>query len=1042
MGLHKTDGIYEEIVSDALNKELAQIDENAKYIEKIDPQEAPSILAEYMSKIIKHRLMMLQETTDDLTEQINLVNKLIEVVADDATDFVDDKVSNRGEQLKALLVDNSITKVTERKASDLVRPVTSVADTSLFTGAVREPNLSSELNKEIASCDRIDMMVSFIRWSGVVLILDELRRFTESGKKLRIITTSYMGATELRAIEELSKLPNTEIKVSFDGDRTRLHAKVYIFHRNSGYSTAYVGSSNLTAPAMTSGCEWNVKITKQDLTEVFSKIEASYEGYWNSKDFDMYSSEKKELLNEALQRSGKKDKSSIKRNFYFDVYPYPYQQDILDKLEAEREIRGSYRNLICAATGTGKTIISAFDYKRQCKNEKKRLKLLFVAHRKEIIEQSIECYREVLKDSEFADVFYSGKDPKQLNYLFASVDILNSRNFTELPPDYYEYIVLDECHHLAAESYKSLFDYFKPKYFIGLTATPERMDGKSILPYFNNKLAAEIRLPEAINRKLLCPFQYFGVADSVDLSTIRWTRSGYDKSELENVYVLSRAIADKRSKLIINSIYKYVADIENVKGLVFCVSVAHAIYMSERLNEFGIAATFLTGESGDHERSSAKERLQNGQLKLICVVDLYNEGVDIKEINTVLFLRPTESLTVFLQQLGRGLRLADGKDCLTVLDFIGQANKKYSFENKYASLLQKNNQGMKREVEAEFPHLPRGCYIKLEKKAKEIILSSIRNTLNGKVGVVSKISTFAEETGQKFSLREFLDYYTMQPKMIYTHKITTTEIVSGVGENSDQAMWKKMFRLSSVDSAEFLMYIFKNLENIENILSMELTEKELYYWKMLYATFIDDYMPKNNEDVKRKLKKYWKDNACYIPEIMELVQYNYDYVDIIEKPSNLPFENILNVYATYTRSQALALLDYWKTSSEGVTRVKEKKTTCLFITLNKGNNYYSPTTTYRDYSINDKLFHWQSQNSTSPNTSVGQRYIYHGEQKENILLFVREQKDDIYGSVPFMFLGKANFVSYEGEKPMNIIWELENKIPAKFLEVTDKLGIG
>lgn len=445
MRLHKTDGIYEEVVSDSLNKQLASIDENLKYTEKIDPEEAPAILAEYTSKIIKQRLQMLQETKGELSEQIKLVNKLIEVVADDAADIMDEKVADQGEQLKALLLDNPITKVTKRKASDLIRPATSVADTSLFTGAGREPNMSSEINKEIASCDRIDMMVSFIRWSGVVLILDELRRFVESGKKLRVITTSYMGATELRAIEELSKLPNTEIKVSFDGDRTRLHAKVYIFHRESGYSTAYVGSSNLTAPAMTSGCEWNVKVTKSDLPEVFSKIEASYSGYWNSKEFEDYSEEKREALKEALSRSGKRDRGvGVKRSFYFDIYPYPYQQAILDKLEAERNIRNSYRNLICAATGTGKTLISAFDYRKQCEIKKKRLKLLFVAHRREILEQSLECYREVLKDSEFGDVFYSGQEPEQVDFLFASVDILNSRKFTELDSNYYDYIVLDD----------------------------------------------------------------------------------------------------------------------------------------------------------------------------------------------------------------------------------------------------------------------------------------------------------------------------------------------------------------------------------------------------------------------------------------------------------------------------------------------------------------------------------------------------------------------------------------------------------------------
>lgn len=222
-------------------------------------------------------------------------------------------------------------------------------------------------------------------------------------------------------------------------------------------------------------------------------------------------------------------------------------------------------------------------------------------------------------------------------------------------------------------------------------------------------------------------------------------------------------------------------------------------------------------------------------------------------------------------------------------------------------------------------------------------------------------------------------------------------------------------------------------------------DPELYYFKFLklaYATFIDNCAPKNNEDVLTTLNTYFNNNIEYIPEIIDVLCYNFEHIDFIEKNSGLPYENALNVYSTYTRAQALALLDYWKTSSEGVTRVKDKKTTCLFVTLNKGNNYYSPSTAYHDYSINEELFHWQSQNATAANTSVGQRYIHHEEQKENILLFVREQKDDNYGSVPFVFLGKAKYVSHQGDKPMSIVWRLENKIPAKFLEVTDKLGIG
>lgn len=1040
-------GLYEELISNQLNEKLDGIKDDLKYSQKIDKLEFASVLSDYVATILKRKLLLMQEQKVSRKDQIAFVNKLIENISLNNDKPESDKVFDEGQQLRALLADDQLAKVTGLKAKDLPRPVTSISETSLFTGATREPNMGSELNKEIASCDKIDMIVSFIRWSGVVQIIDELRHFTENGKRLRIITTSYMGATELGAIEALAKLPNTEIKISYDVDRTRLHAKAYIFYRDTGFSTAYVGSSNLTAPAMKSGCEWNVKVTKKDLPEVFSKIEASFDGYWNSQEYTLYTNDKKSVLKEALEKHQKKSTNTASAgNYFFDIVPYPYQQAILDKLEAERKVRCFSKNLICAATGTGKTIISAFDYKKQCELNRRRLRLLFVAHRKEILEQSIECFRGVLKDSEFADVFYGNQEPSQINYLFASIDMLNSRKFVEMPANQYEYIVLDECHHIAAKSYKAIFDHFTPMIFVGLTATPERMDGESILPYFDGHIAAEIRLPEAIDRKLLCPFQYFGVSDNADLSSLKWTQVGYDKSELENVYVFDKEVAYRRVRLIINSINKYICDISSAKGLAFCVSIAHAKFMAEKLNEANIPAAYLTGKSTGAERIDVKRKLQKGDLKFICVVDLYNEGIDIKQINTILFLRPTESLTVFLQQLGRGLRLSDGKDCLTVLDFIGQANKHYSFfDTKYSSLIEKKSLkslGIKKEIEAGFPHVPKGCYVKLEKKAKEIILENIRNSLNGKQGLIQKIKSYEITNGNSFGYIDFLNRYEMTPQMIYKHKITCTGVLKNINDaETEQKMWKKMFRLSSIDSQEFLSYMLSSFNNCQKLTCMKLSTREMYWWKIMYATFID-IKPIDERDILARLENYWMINRIYKDEVMDIMRFNFNKLDLIERDSNLPYENVLKVYSTYTRAQALAALDCWDTSSEGIRRVKTKKTTCLFVTLNKGNSYYSPSTAYHDYSINDYMFHWQSQNSTSPETEVGQRLINHRQFGEVILLFVREEKDNSLGSVPFMFLGKANLISHEGEKPMNMIWRLENRIPARFIEVTDKLGVG
>ena len=1045
-------GLYESMISVELDKLLNGIGEECRYTEGIGVEEAPSILAAYVEKIIKAGLKAIQEKTDSVSKQVDLINKIIDVVNSCTEGSKEDILSEKAEQLKAILLDDPMTILTDKTAKDLLRPDTSISMSSLFTGAHREPNLYTEINKEIASCDRIDMMVSFIRWSGVRLILKRLQEFTDAGHSLRIITTSYMGATEFKAIDELSKLKNTEIKISYDGERTRLHAKVYVFHRNTGYSTAYVGSSNLTQPAMTSGCEWNVKFTKQDSPDVFEKVEASYNGYWNSSDYEKYDGSKAEILREALQYRNNKGKypKSQKHAYYIEASPYPYQQAILGRLKAEREIRGSWKNLVSAATGTGKTIIAAFDYKNQVMRLGYRPTLLFIAHRREILEQSIECFREVLGDSEFADLYVGNYTPNQYKHLFISNDMINSKDFMGvLQPDFYEYIVFDECHHIAAKTYQNVLEYFKPKILLGLTATPERMDGIDILQFFNNRIAADISLTDAIDRKLLCPFQYFGVADNVDLSELKWARGGYDKSELQNVYVYSREIADKRAKLIIKSLDKYIVDLERLKALAFCVSVEHAKFMAEKFNEAGIAAEALSGQTSDKDRVITRTQFESGTIKIICVVDLYNEGVDIKQINTVLFLRPTESMTIFLQQLGRGLRLADGKDCLTVLDYVGQANKKYNFEMKFKALLQVNNLGVKREIEADFPHIPRGCFVSLERKAREIILSNIRNAVTEKMGIVDRLQSFEYDTGKALTFASFIDHYGMPPQSFYAQRFKWTfcEALEKAGihvplpQNKDEEAWKKLYRFTMIDDIDFLGYMIRELESVQ--VNWHISEREVGYWKIMYASLYDDKAkPISDGHVIQGVRFYFDDNPRMKKEIYDLFLYLRDKIDFISKELVLPYKSALKVHCTYTRRQALATLGSWSISSEGMYRIADKKTMCLFVTLNKGNTYYSPTTSYHDYSINDKWFHWQSQNSTSETSIVGKRYINHIAEGESILLFVREQKDGLNGSVPFTLLGKANYVSHTGNKPMSIIWELEESIPAKFLSVTDQLGIG
>ena len=1047
-------GLYEQVINNQLTSELAEIPEARKAVAPIDKAEASKVLAQYLADVVQKGLDNVVDNGGDISAQIALTNQIVTLIQNTTkeADFVALGVDQRAEQLLALLKEQDPRLAVGKTAADLSRPETSIAQSSLFTGAIHEPQMYTELKKEIVSADRIDMLVSFIKWSGLRLLMDELREFTQNGGELRIITTSYMGATDVKAIEELRQLPNTKIKVSYDTKRTRLHAKTYVFYRNTGFTTAYVGSSNLSNAAISSGLEWNVKVTKKDLPETIDKIAATFESYWNSNEFEYYSEDQKERLARALKAEKYIDGNNPEV-YTMDITPYSYQQEILDKLEAERKVRGYHRNLVVAATGTGKTVISALDYKRFRKqNPDKPCRLLFVAHREEILKQSMYTFRAVLKDANFGEMFVGSYKPESIDNLFISIQTFNSQDFTaKTTQEFYDYIIVDEFHHAAAPTYQKLLAYYQPQILLGLTATPERMDGKSVLPYFNNRIAAEIRLPEAIDRKLLCPFQYFGVTDTVDLDTLKWSAGGYDKGELSKIYTLSGAMANRRADLVVSALLKYVTDINDVKGLGFCVSIEHAEFMSRYFNSHGIPSMYLTGHSPDEERKAAKQRLVAGEVRFIFVVDIYNEGVDIPEVNTVLFLRPTESLTVFLQQLGRGLRLSEDKECLTVLDFIGQAYKKYNFEDKFAALLSNTTRSVTREIKDGFVSVPKGCYIQLEKKAAKYILDNIRASYGNTAGLVSRVATFEEDSDLELTLKNFLDYYHLDPRAIYkftsfSRLCARADAIEDFEEPLEETITKAFARLAVIDSRRWISFLLDILPRLNNVDFAALSDVEKRMLQMFYITVWGNSAASwSDEEVLDNLYAL-SDSSTLIGELISLLQYRYEQIDFIDEPVDLGFDCPLDLHCTYTRDQLLVAMDFMKpaTVREGVKWLPEKQLDVFFVTLNKSDKDYSPTTMYNDYSINETLFHWQSQSTTAENSSTGQRYINHRKRGSKVLLFVREFKSDriTNGAGAYTFLGTANYVTHSGSRPMNITWRLDRPIPAEFLKKTNKLVVG
>ena len=1050
------EGIYEQLITSSLKGKIESLSSEKFFIAQaqIDKEEAAKILSEYLINLIQLALRELKK--EDIKEQVKFCNEIIQFVDERLNlDSSDSLIYFEGQILTAVLA--KIGKTDKQLLDDLNRkiPQTGLSVSNLFTGSNSDISIDTEIERDILSADKIYWIVSFIRWSGLRIFERALKEFTaREGAELCIITTSYMGATEARALDFLSKLPNTQIKISYQTKIERLHAKAYIFERNTEFNTAFIGSSNLSKSALTKGLEWNLRVTSQENPHIIEKAKATFYHYWNSIDFEDLSVGGLTKFKEAIQQEKQRD-NIISLTDYFKINPFPFQKEVLEKLKVEREFYNNHRNLVVAATGTGKTIISAFDYQRFFLAQKGKANLLFIAHRIEILEQAIASFRAVLGAgyNDFGQLWvgYHAPQDGDLKHLFVSIQTFNSQKefFQErFSADYYDFIVIDEAHHSQADTYRIIFDLFKPKILLGLTATPERMDGKSLLPDFNDKISAEIRLADALTLKLLSPFQYFCISDdSVDLRTVKWEAGKYNTTDLTHILSSRQRVA-----LVIDAVEHYLTDPFESKTLCFCTSKAHAQFMSEAFNAAGYRAiSLVSGNGNDSERATIRQRLIKGEINFVFVVDIFNEGVDIPEIDTVLFLRPTESLTVFLQQLGRGLRISEGKECLTVLDFVSQAHVNYNFADKFRALAGKTRFNIQKEIENNFPHLPSGCNIRMEKQAKNYILENIKNAVFNLRRLRREVTSFQHHTHQELTLANFLQYHQLDIRTIYSNS-TWSELKQAAGLEKYEVkghhvqIAKGLKRIVQIDSPSYLHFIANLIDQGFTFFSTDARDGQfalmLYY--DIWQKGIGEYGFASIKEGLREIAKY----PVLKNELQEIVSYIQNQRNHTTKAVDLDYPIVLEVHARYSRDEILcafgkATPKEISPSREGIVNIPDLNTELLLVTLNKSEKDFSPSTQYEDYAINEKIFHWQSQNKTAPESPVGISYINHKDNKKTLLLFVREEKKDAYGfTSPYYFLGPVDYVSHSGSKPMSINWALQEPMPAFLWKGAAKMAVG
>lgn len=715
-----------------------------------------------------------------------------------------------------------------------------------------------QLKMSILNAKRIDIIVSFLMESGVRMILKDLKSALDRGVKIRILTGNYLGITQPSALYLIKKELGDKIDLRFYNEKSRsFHPKSYIFHYENT-DEIYIGSSNISKSALTSGIEWNYRFSSQtdkknyqlfydtfvDLFEHHSIVIDDEELVRYSKNWH------KPAVSKDLARYDNVDSEPSKVEVLFQ--PRGAQIEALYALEESRA-EGATKGLVQAATGIGKTYLAAFDSKNY-------EKVLFVAHREEILKQAADSFKNVRLSDDYG--FFNGKEKDTgKSVVFASVATLGREEYLTkeyFAQDYFDYIIIDEFHHAVNEQYRRIVNYFKPQFLLGLTATPERMDGKNIYEICDYNVPYEISLKEAINKGILVPFHYYGIYDETDYSSIHIVKGRYDEKELNESYIGNV----RRYDLI----YKYYMKYRSRRALGFCCSREHAEAMAKEFCKRGIAAVAVYSNSNSEfseDRNIAIEKLKNEEIKVIFSVDMFNEGVDIASLDMVMFLRPTESPIVFLQQLGRGLRTYKGKEYLNVLDFIGNYEKAGRAPLLLSGEKNFGEKGIYAQREAEYPD---DCIVDFDMRLIDLFQELNKKSLSIKERIKQEFYRI-KELLEKVPTR--MELFTYMEEEIYEYCMKHAK------ENPFRKYLEFLSELQELSESEKNLYAGIGREFLALIETTDM--QKVYKMPILYSFYNNGNirMAVTEEEILKSWKEFFNDGTNWkdFPGVTSLEEY-------------------------------------------------------------------------------------------------------------------------------------------------------------------------